>query len=58
MVNKDKDEFVLNLVQLYFDFDSDEVEIIYYLDDDEYPHYKISFDEFKNILVQMVMYQS
>lgn len=41
---------ILNLVELEFDFSNQEVEIMYYAIDDEYPNTKLNFLKFREIL--------
>lgn len=50
MQTKVNEEFVLNTVQLTFDFSKEWVEISYFIVDEQYPDVHISFEELKNIL--------
>jgi len=45
-----KTEFVLNTVELEFDFDKKTVEIFYFIVDDKYPNTTFTFSEFKKLI--------
>ena len=48
--SKESREEVLNLVQLYFDFENSIVTVKYYVKDRRYPDQILSFDEFRDLL--------
>jgi len=48
--SQNKKTIILNLVELDFDFDNQEVEMIYYAVDDKYPNTKVDFLRLKEIL--------
>lgn len=50
LVNKKELEFVLDLFDVYFDFNREKVTICYYVKDGKYPDVELSFDEFKKIV--------
>lgn len=47
---KKKKEMVFNVVQLFFDFSNNEVEITYFIKDDKFPDTKIYMLEFSKLL--------
>lgn len=49
---KGNKEFVLNTVELSFDFSNENVEIYYYRIDEQYPVVNIGFEELKKIIAE------
>ncbi|MDO5095665.1 MAG: hypothetical protein Q4D65_03820 [Peptostreptococcaceae bacterium] len=49
---KGNKEFVLNTVELSFDFSNENVEIGYYRIDEQYPVVNIGFEELKKIIAE------
>ncbi len=47
---KTKKEMVLNQVELYFNFEKDNIELVYFVLDSNYPNVIINFKELKNII--------
>jgi hypothetical protein len=47
IANKTHQELVTNLHQLLFDFETKTVEIVYYVEDDNYPPLRVSFADLK-----------
>ena len=47
---KTKKEMVLNQVELYFNFEKDNIELVYFVLDSNYPNVIIDFKELKNII--------
>ncbi|MEI0607477.1 hypothetical protein R4K48_11035 [Brachyspira pulli] len=47
---KTKKEMILNQVELYFNFEKDNIELVYFVLDSNYPNIIIDFNELKNII--------
>lgn len=47
---KTKKEMILNQVELYFNFEKDNIELVYFVLDSNYPNVIINFKELKNII--------
>lgn len=47
---KTKKEMILNQVELYFNFEKDNIELVYYVLDSNYPNVIIDFNELKDII--------
>ena len=47
---KTEKEMVLNQVELYFNFEKDNIELVYFVLDSNYPNVIIDFNELKNII--------
>ena len=47
---KTKKEMILNQVELYFNFEKDNIELVYFVLDSNYPNVIIDFNELKNII--------
>ena len=48
--SKTKKEMILNQVELYFNFEKDNIELVYFVLDSNYPNVIINFKELKNII--------
>lgn len=47
---KTKKEMILNQVELYFNFEKENIELVYFVLDSNYPNVIIDFKELKNII--------
>ena len=47
---KTKKEMILNQVELYFNFEKDNIELVYFVLDSNYPNVIIDFNELKDII--------
>ncbi|MEI0539769.1 hypothetical protein [Brachyspira pulli] len=47
---KTEKEMVLNQVELYFNFEKENIELVYFVLDSNYPNVIINFKELKNII--------
>ncbi|MEI0567823.1 hypothetical protein [Brachyspira pulli] len=47
---KTEKEMVLNQVELYFNFEKENIELVYFVLDSNYPNVIIDFNELKNII--------
>ena len=47
---KTKKEMILNQVELYFNFEKDNIELVYFVLDSNYPNVIINFKELKDII--------
>ena len=47
---KTKKEMILNQVELYFNFEKKNIELVYYVLDSNYPNVIIDFNELKDII--------
>ena len=48
--SKTKKEMILNQVELYFNFEKKNIELVYYVLDSNYPNVIIDFNELKDII--------
>lgn len=48
--SKTEKEMILNQVELYFNFEKDNIELVYFILDSNYPNVIIDFNELKNII--------
>ena len=48
--SKPKKEMILNQVELYFNFEKKNIELVYYVLDSNYPNVIIDFNELKDII--------
>ena len=48
--SKTKKEMILNQVELYFNFEKDNIELVYFVLDSNYPNVIINFKELKDII--------
>ena len=47
---KTKKEMILNQVELYFNFEKENIELVYFVLDSDYPNVIINFNELKDII--------
>ncbi|MEI0446530.1 hypothetical protein R4J03_05660 [Brachyspira intermedia] len=47
---KTETEMILNQVELYFNFEKENIELVYYILDSNYPNVIIDFNELKDII--------
>ncbi|MEI0495358.1 hypothetical protein R4J09_08075 [Brachyspira intermedia] len=45
-----KTEMILNQVEIYFNFEKENIELVYFVLDSDYPNVIIDFNELKNII--------
>ncbi|AEM20693.1 hypothetical protein Bint_0057 [Brachyspira intermedia PWS/A] len=45
-----KTEMILNQVELYFNFEKENIELVYFVLDSDYPNVIINFNELKDII--------
>ncbi|MBM6845387.1 hypothetical protein [Phocaeicola plebeius] len=48
--SKTKKEMILNQVELYFNFEKKNIELVYYVLDSNYPNVIVDFNELKDII--------
>ena len=48
--SKTKKEMILNQVELYFNFEEENIELVYFVLDSNYPNVIIDFNELKDII--------
>ena len=48
--SKTEKEMILNQVELYFNFEKENIELVYFVLDSNYPNVIIDFNELKNII--------
>ena len=48
--SKTEKEMILNQVEIYFNFEKDNIELVYFILDSNYPNVIIDFNELKNII--------
>ena len=48
--SKTEKEMILNQVELYFNFEKENIELVYYILDSNYPNVIIDFNELKEII--------
>ena len=48
--SKTEKEMILNQVELYFNFEKENIELVYFVLDSDYPNVIIDFNELKNII--------
>lgn len=48
--SKTKKEMILNQIELYFNFEKKNIELVYYVLDSNYPNVIIDFNELKDII--------
>ncbi|WP_297286603.1 hypothetical protein [uncultured Brachyspira sp.] len=48
--SKTEKEMILNQVELYFNFEKDNIELVYFVLDSDYPNVIIDFNELKDII--------
>ncbi|WP_297277873.1 hypothetical protein [uncultured Brachyspira sp.] len=48
--SKTEKEMILNQVELYFNFEKENIELVYFVLDSNYPNIIIDFNELKNII--------
>lgn len=50
LIEKTKKEMILNQVELNFNFEDENIELIYYVIDSDYPNVKIDFNQLRSIV--------
>ena len=51
--SKTKKEMILNQVELYFNFEKKNIELVYYVLDSNYPNVIVDFNELKDIIIRV-----